>query len=301
MTNLGVGLASCAGLGASAMGQMAESRLGAAGIVRGVFADEPGEVEISPAGPVVASLSYDESAVYGFAGQDFESIFDLYDTFCCERFSIDADASLGECRSAAFGSDNPFEATDVRVEVYQASQEGDICDDGTLPKWVMRSTPGRGFFDGKHCKSDFGGQCLPAGDYVLRWGAELEFNCCGQMFFYGQAGPHDNGGGEPDDGFQSNPGNPFGMGQCFDVIDGATGRPTGINFMLSGEVVRCDGCTQDPNACGDWDNDADADADDFFTYLDSFAIGDACADLDGDGTVDADDLFSFLNRFVAPC
>ncbi len=223
MANLGVGLASVAGLAASAMGQMAEARLGAAGMVRGMFAEEPGEVEITPAGPVVASLSYDGSSDHGLSGQDFESAFDLYDTYVVEPFSIAGDARLGEFRSAAFGTDNPFGTTDVIVEVYLASDLRDMCDDDRLPAWIMRTIPGVGFFDGTHCKSDFGGQCLPAGSYLLRWAAELEFTCCGQMFFYAQAGPHDNGGGEPDDGFQNNPGNAFN-GPCFPTVDGGTGR-----------------------------------------------------------------------------
>ncbi len=71
--------------------------------------------------------------------------------------------------------------------------------------------------------------------------------------------------------------------------------------MLFGESGDCDICLQDPTACGDWDNDGDTDAEDFFAYLDTFSLGDACADLDGDGSIDADDFFGFLGRFVAPC
>ncbi|MCB9845976.1 MAG: hypothetical protein H6811_08335 [Phycisphaeraceae bacterium] len=47
--------------------------------------------------------------------------------------------------------------------------------------------------------------------------------------------------------------------------------------------------------------DGDADSDDFFAFLDLFAIGDDRADLDGDGDRDADDFFLYLDLFAAGC
>ena len=76
-----------------------DSEMGAAGsIVPTMKAVEAGG-HSNVRGPTIASLTYDGVENYGFAGQDFESIFDLYDTFCCERFSIDADAQLTEFRT----------------------------------------------------------------------------------------------------------------------------------------------------------------------------------------------------------
>jgi len=43
------------------------------------------------------------------------------------------------------------------------------------------------------------------------------------------------------------------------------------------------------------------DSDDFFYYLDRFAIQDPEADLDGDGDADADDFFMYLDFFAAGC
>ncbi len=52
---------------------------------------------------------------------------------------------------------------------------------------------------------------------------------------------------------------------------------------------------------GDLDGDSDADADDFFAYLDLFASDDPAADIDGDGDIDADDFFGYLDLFAAGC
>ncbi len=51
----------------------------------------------------------------------------------------------------------------------------------------------------------------------------------------------------------------------------------------------------------DLDGDGDADAEDFFAYLDLFAAGDSAADIDGDGDIDADDFFAYLDLFAAGC
>ena len=295
------GTALCVG---AASAQMSGGMGAAASIVPGMDAGEAGG-RSNVRNPVVASLEYDGVATYGFAGQDFESVFDLYDTFCCERFSTDADANLTEFRSTGFGNGNPFGTTDFICEIYEASQEADICDDGTLPAPLMISVPGAGFYDGVDGVTDFdsGGdpQCLPGGDYIARWGAELNFGTFGQVFFFAQAGDHTTGGGTADDGFQSNPGNAFGMGFCFDVVDGGTGLPTGINFILCGDTADCGGGDPCVSFCGDIDGDGDSDSDDFFTYLDLFVAQDPCADIDQDGDHDSDDFFSYLDLFVIPC
>ncbi len=58
----------------------------------------------------------------------------------------------------------------------------------------------------------------------------------------------------------------------------------------------CEGCA------ADLDGDEDADADDFFAYLDAFASGDfGVCDIDGDEDCDADDFFGYLDLFAQGC
>ncbi len=289
------------GLAASATAQVSDSNLGAAGgIVASMKASQPGG-HVGPRGPIVASLTYDGVSMQGAACQDFETPFDVYDVYCCETFSISDDANLGEFRSIGFSNTgNPFGTTDVIVEIYDIAQLGEICDDDELPEFILRSVPGTGFWDGEAVVGDFGGQCLPAGEYVLRWAGEMNFGLFGHLFFFTQHGAHDNGGGAADDALQNNLGQGFGMGVCFGPTD-EFGVLSGINFVLFGEAGDCGGCSQDPNGCGDWDNNGVSDGDDFFAYLDDFATGDECADLDGDGDHDGDDFFGYLDRFVVPC
>lgn len=55
-------------------------------------------------------------------------------------------------------------------------------------------------------------------------------------------------------------------------------------------------------ACpGDMDGDSDADAADFFAFLDAFARDDPGSDINGDGTIDASDFFAYLDRFILDC
>lgn len=291
------GTALCVGAASAQM----NSKMGAAGsILPSMNATEAGG-NSNVRAPVVSSLTYDGTSTWGFAGQDFESVFDLYDTFVFETFSISADAELTEFRSTAFGSVNPFATEDIIVEIYPISDLGDLCDDANLPTPLLTSTPGAGFYDGVDGVSDFGGQCLAAGEYIIRWGGRLDFTTFGQIYFFGQAGAHDTGGGTADDGMQSNPGNAFGLGICFATNDGGTLLDTGVNYILCGEAGDCGDVCPDPNGCGDWDGDGDSDGDDFFGFLDDFSNGDPCADITGNGNIDGDDFFAFLDAFVQPC
>lgn len=53
---------------------------------------------------------------------------------------------------------------------------------------------------------------------------------------------------------------------------------------------------------GDLDGDGDADAADFFAYLDAFAsVNLGVCDLDGDQDCDAEDFFGFLDAFAGGC
>ncbi len=64
----------------------------------------------------------------------------------------------------------------------------------------------------------------------------------------------------------------------------------GVSVLLT--PIGCD---------ADLDDDGDADAEDFFAYLDLFASGDERADLDGDGDLDAKDFFAYLDVFARGC
>ncbi len=253
-------------------------------------------------GPIAAGLSYDGSSAWGFAGQAFGTGFEEFDTSIIEDFEIADDANLTEFRSEGFAIGDPFQTTDIRVEIWTNPQDGSLPGQGTS-QLVMASIPGTGFWDGTGGVGDLGGQCLPAGCYFIVWQGDLFFFDYGQILFYAQAGPHDIDAGcaGADNGTLWNPGGGFGMGEYFDAVDGGTNQRTGVNFVLCGTPTDCDNPCNDPNACGDWDGDLDSDADDFFLYLSAFAQQEPCADLDMDGDWDSEDFFAFLGRFVEPC
>ncbi len=56
-----------------------------------------------------------------------------------------------------------------------------------------------------------------------------------------------------------------------------------------------------PNCRADLNNDGVVDADDFFTYLNLFSLGDPRADINNDGVIDADDFFAYLDLFAQGC
>ncbi len=61
------------------------------------------------------------------------------------------------------------------------------------------------------------------------------------------------------------------------------------------DIASCQACP------ADLDDDGDADAEDFFAYLDFFVAGDDRADRDRDGDIDAEDFFAYLDAFAVPC
>ena len=207
------GTALCVGAASAQM-----SSLGAAGsIVPNMTALEAGG-HSNVRAPVVAALTYDGSSNFGGAGQDFEAAFDVYDIWLMEAITTFADANLTEMRATGFSNTgNPFGMTDFTCRIYDADQLGDICDDDTIGAPLMSSTAGAGFWDGVDGITDFGGQCLPAGDYILAYAAEMEFGLHGQVFWFTQNGEHDVGGGVAADAFQSNPLGGFGFGPCQNV------------------------------------------------------------------------------------
>ncbi len=99
----------------------------------------------------------------------------------------------------------------------------------------------------------------------------------------------------------------------FTVVAPNTAQRIGIDRDQDGFLDRdeLDACadpsdalsTPDNSTCcpADIDGDGDADAEDFFGYLDLFASGDDAADIDEDGDIDAEDFFGYLDLFVQPC
>ncbi len=262
-----------------------------------------------PCAEPFVSLIYDGTSSWGAKAQDFESIFDVYDIFIIEDYSISESMMIDSFASLGFGTDQPDRATDVGVRIYEDNGSGLPGEVGYTGRLRLMSIPDTGFYDGQHAIASFGGQCLPAGSYFVVWAVRLNFTHSGQIFFFVQSGAYATGEGRESDAWQWLPGDSLGMGTHFRVIDGSTGQATGVNFMLCGEAGPC----EVPFCEADWTGssnpqspsfgvkDGDVDADDFFFFLDIFISGDARADLTSDAVIDADDFFAYLDLFAQGC
>ncbi|MCB9845324.1 MAG: hypothetical protein H6811_04995 [Phycisphaeraceae bacterium] len=286
------------GLAAAANGQTLKSKLGAAARPVASAQGVAGGASVAR-GPVVESLTYDGVATWASAGQDFESAFDAYDTEVLEDTNFAA-SNVTEFRSTCFGNGNPFGITDVNAELWTDNGSG-FPGQGTYTGVQQAATAaGNGVYDGLDCITNFLGQAAGGGAGFVTWDASLNFTTFGQVYFFQQAGAHDNGGGLANNAWQWNPGGGFGQGTHFQVFaSGGSTVAIGVNFILCGE--QGGGCP-DPNGCGDWDNSGgQADGTDFFAYLDSFANGDPCADLAAPAGLGGEDFFAYLDLFVIPC
>lgn len=269
--------------------------------------------DVEPAGfcdVAAAALAYDGSSSWSGRGQDYESIFDAYDVFIIEDFTIDQDHALGEFRTIGFGNADPRGTTDVGVRILENNGSGLPGSIGYTGRLRMMSVPGAGFYNVNDFSfdSNFGGQCLVAGSYFIVFAVRLDFFCFGNTGVFMQRGEHSAGGGEADNAWQWNPGNAFGLGTHFPAIDPDLG-PSGINFELCGEPATCDlrFCQADFTGSSNSADpsygrkDGDVDADDLFLFLDLFASNDARVSLDEDAFIDADDFFLYLDWFVQGC
>ena len=95
------------------------------------------------------------------------------------------------------------------------------------------------------------------------------------------------------DGFEDHGNNYVGLWGSSDWIPHNFRGNNTISMRLEGET--------DVGCRADIDGDGDADAEDFFGYLDLFAAGDDEADIDGDGDLDAEDFFGYLDLFAQGC
>ena len=285
------------GLSISAAGQVSDSPRSQLGMT--VSRDPTSQGIRITRDDLVAALPYDGSSTWGAKAQDFESAFDSYDIFIIEDIETVEATNLGEFRSVAFGTGNPFGAEDFIVRVFQDNATGLPGEDSYTGDLVMSSIDGAGHWDGQdEFVTEFGGQCLEPGRYFLVWHTRMDFLCCGQSFFLMQAGAPTIGGGAPDNAFQWNPGGAFGATH-FPVIDPDRNEQTGVNYLLFGTPSNCS-CSN-PDCAADLDFDNDADSDDFFLFLDLFSTQDTCADIDLDGDLDADDFFAYLDLFATGC
>ena len=75
-----------------------------------------------------------------------------------------------------------------------------------------------------------------------------------------------------------------------------------VEAGVDGFTITSVTCDDGGGCAADLDGDNDADADDFFAYLDAFASGDlGICDIDEDGDCDADDFFAYLDLFAQGC
>jgi len=79
-------------------------------------------------------------------------------------------------------------------------------------------------------------------------------------------------------------------------VDGSLAAVVSGGSVMIFDLSGCGSCP------ADLDGDGDADTDDFFAYLDGFAVGDlGICDIDVDGDCDSDDFFAYLDLFAAGC
>lgn len=79
--------------------------------------------------------------------------------------------------------------------------------------------------------------------------------------------------------------------------EGVIAEIAGTRFVAFDDLVWAGG-----GCPGDLDGDGDADAEDFFAYLDAFAGVDVgVCDVDGDQDCDAEDFFGYLDAFAGGC
>ncbi len=86
-----------------------------------------------------------------------------------------------------------------------------------------------------------------------------------------------------------------------DLIRRLANSPAAM-FVVSYNLCRADLTgSSNPNDPSFGMPDCDADADDFFAYLDLFAARDLLADINADATIDSDDFVGYLDLFVRGC
>ena len=167
----------------------------------------------------------------GFPAQNFEAAFDVYDCMGADDFVV-PDGVSWDVQSFYFVSTlstgGPVTSVDVNIH----------ADDAGSPGAVLHSFPGiAASHDGTGVNAVIPTTNLETGTYWVAFSANMDFGCCGQIFWSNRTAP--TGG----DSHFINPGNGFGSG-CTDwtptPICGVGGGLSDALFSVSGEEITCD-------------------------------------------------------------
>jgi len=234
----------------------------------------------------VASLPWTFGQTAGQRGQIYDGLFPDRDRWMVEDFSLDQAAELTTFRT--IGRIHPDSMAgafrDLSVVILDAlPPTGQVVLESVMDAGTFRSAGLSGTFE-----TTFGGQLLPAGDYIIMWAARLP-TTDGRALFWHQPGDHAVGGGLPDNGYAWEP---FTMELTeLPLMLGGGGR-TGSNFILRGVPVVCR---------ADIDGDGELTIFDFLGFQNKFDAGDLAADFDDDGELTIFDFLAFQNEFDAGC
>ena len=234
----------------------------------------------------VASLPWTFGQTAGQRGQVYDGLFPERDRWMVEDFSLAQAAELTTFET--IGRIHPSSTADafrgLSVVILDAlPPDGQVVLESVADEGTFVSTGLSGTFE-----TTFGGQLLPAGDYVIMWAARVPTTDAIALFWH-PPGDHAVGGGLPDNGYAWVP---FTMELTeLPLMLGGGGR-TGANFILSGIPVSCR---------ADIDGDGDLTIFDFLAYQNLFDAGDPAADFDGDGELTIFDFLAFQNEFDAGC
>jgi hypothetical protein len=246
---------------------------------------------VIPAGEdVVAALFWNDFKSAGPTATDQED--DAFDIWVIEDFSIDQGVSLTGFESTGWiTSGNVGGVTDVPVRIYDALpwKGGEILVESIEGKGHMEAAQLWGTYF-----SEFGGDELAPGEYVLAWQVSRSGPAVGLAIIFAAPGEHDVGGGVPDNAYQWNPGGGFGWPGDFQEVpedlDG-TGN-IGVNFTLKGGELGC---------LGDFNGDGTLNVLDFVAFQLAWVAQEPEADCDGSGDFDVLDFVCFQQAFVAGC
>jgi hypothetical protein len=216
------------------------------------------------------------------------------DIWVMEDFSIDRAYMLTDFTS--HGTVNPTQYVGFVDDVFVRIMD-DYPPNGEV---ILESVPGAGSYTHRTLgtstfQTDFGGQLLEPGAYIIMWAASLP-DPNGRCIMWHQPGPHAVGGGEPDNAFYWRP---F-TGELIPVpLHLGGGGRSGMNFVLEGVPA---GCYAD---CDTSTGAGVLDVFDFLCFQDLFVAGDPYAcDCDtgsGAGVCDVFDFLCFQDAFVAGC
>ena len=185
------------------------------------------------------------------------------DIWVLEDFSISRAYELTDFTSHGTVNPSSFSGlvTDVTVQILD-----DYPPNGAVVMWSVAGagsyTPG--LLHVSTFQTEFGGQLLPAGDYIIMWAANLPEPSALSIMWH-QPGAHAVGGGEPDNAFYWRP---FSMELIPVPLQLGGGGRSGMNFVLEG--IPAGGCYAD---CDTASGAGVLDIFDFLCFQDAFVSG----------------------------